>query len=95
MTVFRYAPYLSIFVMSECCSSQTHCLQNMYPQFTHYGVEFYGAGTAATTVRCNGERDLACSAGNGEMTVTATHLSSFGVALGLIGCGGGIPTGPV
>ena len=59
---------------------------NMYPQFTHYGTEFYGYGSAATTVKCSGERDLSCSAGDGQITVSAGHFQSYGIILGAAGC---------
>ena len=42
--------------------------------------------------QCSGERDLQCSAGNGLMSVTVGHFSSFGGAtLGAEGCGAGLP----
>ncbi|OCL13182.1 putative lipase [Glonium stellatum] len=59
---------------------------NMYPFYTHFGTEFYGSGTAATTLKCTGERDLTCSAGNGLTGVTTGHFQSFGVSLGFTGC---------
>jgi hypothetical protein len=55
--------------------------------FVHYGIEYYSYGTAPTTLKCSGERDLQCSAGNGMVGVTAGHFSSFGIALGSAGCG--------
>lgn len=59
----------------------------MYLQNKHYGTEYYGAGTAALTVKCKGERDLLCSAGDGQITVTIPgHIQSFGIPLALIGC---------
>ena len=64
----------------------------MYPQLTHYGVEYYGSGTLASTVECSSERDLVCSAGDGAVSVTAEHFFSYGVEEGEIGCGGGTPT---
>ncbi|CAI7627587.1 unnamed protein product [Penicillium glandicola] len=48
--------------------------------------EYYSSGTEATCVKCVGERDLACSAGNGMYGPTIGHFSSFGVAEGLLGC---------
>jgi len=61
---------------------------NMYADtFVHYGTEYYGAGTAATTVRCTGERDPACSAGDGAISVTPEHFSNQGVLMDLSGCG--------
>ena len=59
---------------------------NMYPQFTHYGTEFFGYGTAATTLQCSGERDPQCSAGDGQFTVSPGHFQSFGITLGAAGC---------
>ncbi|KAJ5647997.1 lipase [Penicillium lividum] len=63
---------------------------NMYIQtpydFVHYGTEYYSYGTQATCVKCSGERDTSCSAGNGQYSVTAGHFSSFGIALGYAGC---------
>ena len=67
-------------------------LQNLYPYFHHYGVEYYGNGTVANTVVCKGERDPACVAGDHAFGVTQGHLSSFGVTLGQVGCGGGTAT---
>ncbi|PKY02924.1 putative lipase [Aspergillus campestris IBT 28561] len=55
--------------------------------FKHYGVEYYSAGLRVTTRRCNGQRDLQCSAGNGVIAVTPGHFQNFGVGLGLAGCG--------
>ncbi|RHZ60371.1 putative alkaline lipase [Aspergillus thermomutatus] len=64
---------------------------NMYVtapySFVHYGIEYYSYGTSATTLKCSGERDLQCSAGNGVVGVTPGHFSSFGIALGYAGCG--------
>lgn len=48
--------------------------------------EIYSYGTAATTTKCSGERDLSCSAGNGDYSVTLGHFFSFGVELGEAGC---------
>ncbi|KAL9618022.1 MAG: hypothetical protein Q9160_007211 [Pyrenula sp. 1 TL-2023] len=49
--------------------------------------EFYNNGIVATSLRCTGQKDLRCSAGNGLMGVTVGHFSSFGgVNLGLEGC---------
>lgn len=62
---------------------------NMYvdvANYVHYGTEYYSSGTAATTVKCSGERDTACSAGNGRYSVTLGHFSNFGVELGSAGC---------
>ncbi|KAJ6115593.1 hypothetical protein N7523_006010 [Penicillium sp. IBT 18751x] len=63
---------------------------NMYVNFpynfVHYGTEYYSSGTAATCVKCSGERDTSCSAGNGMYGVTAGHFYSFGVGLGTAGC---------
>ncbi|KAF2494349.1 A triacylglycerol lipase from penicillium expansum At 1.3 [Lophium mytilinum] len=61
---------------------------NDNPQFTHYGVEFYGSGTAASTVKCTGELDRTCSAGNNATGITLGHLSSFGVNVIFDGFGG-------
>ncbi|PWY64262.1 lipase [Aspergillus heteromorphus CBS 117.55] len=59
----------------------------MWPwDFVHYGTEYYSSGTAATTVKCSGERDTSCSAGNGQVGVTAGHFSNFGIQMGLAGC---------
>ncbi|KAJ5092880.1 hypothetical protein N7456_008741 [Penicillium angulare] len=64
---------------------------NMYIQFpydfVHYGTEYYSSGTEMTCVKCSGERDTSCSAGNGQYSVTPGHFSSFGVELGAAGCG--------
>ncbi|KAJ5760506.1 lipase [Penicillium odoratum] len=70
---------------------------NMYIQtpyeFVHFGTvsrtslnEYYSYGTQATCVKCSGERDTSCSAGNGQYSVTPGHFSSFGIALGYAGC---------
>ncbi|KAJ5539747.1 lipase [Penicillium frequentans] len=63
---------------------------NMYIEapydFIHYGTEYYSSGTQATVVKCSGERDTSCSAGNGQYGVTAGHFSSFGVEMGYAGC---------
>lgn len=76
---------------------------NMYPNLNHYGTvsllvyrlrydltsgqEFYNNGIVAISLRCDGQKDRRCSAGNGLMSVTVSHFSSFGgVALGLEGC---------
>lgn len=64
----------------------------MYPQFSHYGVEFYSAGTLGSSVQCSGERDPACSAGDGAVSVDLQHFSNYGVEEGEAGCGGGIPS---
>jgi len=61
---------------------------NQRPEFTHYGVEFYGSGTAATTLKCSGELDPTCSAGNNQTTVNWDHLFSFGVSVITDGYGG-------
>ncbi|CAI7610514.1 unnamed protein product [Penicillium pancosmium] len=53
----------------------------------HYGTEYYSSGLALTCKRCDGQRDLSCSAGNGMVGVTAGHFQSFGVTLGAAGCG--------
>ncbi|RAL03461.1 putative alkaline lipase [Aspergillus ibericus CBS 121593] len=59
----------------------------MWPwDFVHYGTEYYSSGTQATTVKCSGERDTSCSAGNGQLGVTAGHFSNFGIAMGMAGC---------
>ncbi|GLA67031.1 hypothetical protein AtubIFM54640_010005 [Aspergillus tubingensis] len=44
------------------------------------------SGTQASTVKCSGERDTSCSAGNGQVGVTAGHFSNFGISMGLAGC---------
>ncbi|PYH41787.1 putative alkaline lipase [Aspergillus saccharolyticus JOP 1030-1] len=59
----------------------------MWPyDFVHYGTEYYSSGTQSSTVKCSGERDTQCSAGNGMLGVTAGHFSNFGISLGLAGC---------
>ncbi|MCJ1314561.1 hypothetical protein MMC25_008243 [Agyrium rufum] len=64
---------------------------NMYTAiFTHYGTEIFSSGTASSCVLCSGERDNACSAGDGYFTVSLGHLQSFGINMALDGCGGGI-----
>ncbi|KAJ5293724.1 hypothetical protein N7508_008545 [Penicillium antarcticum] len=64
---------------------------NMYVNipysFKHYGTEVYSSGFQATTLKCSGQRDLSCSAGNGMYGVTAGHFQSFGITLGAAGCG--------
>ncbi|MCJ1242537.1 hypothetical protein MMC14_010546 [Varicellaria rhodocarpa] len=60
---------------------------NMYPSYTHYGVEFFGSGTAPSTLQCSGQRDPACSAGDGQFTVSLGHFSSFGINMAFDGCG--------
>ncbi|KAL4860881.1 hypothetical protein BDV12DRAFT_191444 [Aspergillus spectabilis] len=63
---------------------------NMYITFpynlVHYGTEYYSYGTQTTCLRCSGERDLTCSAGNALVGVTAGHFQSFGIGLGAAGC---------
>ncbi|CAG7948157.1 unnamed protein product [Penicillium nalgiovense] len=63
---------------------------NMYVRlplnFKHYGTEIYSSGLRATTRKCDGQRDRACSAGNGMYGVTAGHFRSFGVGMGVAGC---------
>ncbi|KAI9934285.1 hypothetical protein ASPWEDRAFT_107307 [Aspergillus wentii DTO 134E9] len=60
----------------------------MWPwSFEHYGTEYYSSGNEGSTVKCDGERDKSCSAGNGQIGVTAGHFQSFGVTLGAAGCG--------
>jgi hypothetical protein len=59
----------------------------MYPLYTHYGTEFYGAGTQATTKQCTGQRDRQCSAGNLQLTVSVGHFSNMGVSMIGGGCG--------
>lgn len=49
--------------------------------------EYYSSGLAITCKKCEGQRDLSCSAGNGMIGVTAGHFQSFGVTLGSAGCG--------
>ncbi|KAL1861188.1 hypothetical protein Plec18170_001703 [Paecilomyces lecythidis] len=50
--------------------------------------EIYSSGTAYTTVLCLGERDQACSAGDGEWGPTLPgHIDSFGITMLLAGCG--------
>ncbi|PYI33292.1 lipase [Aspergillus indologenus CBS 114.80] len=59
----------------------------MWPyDFVHYGTEYYSSGTQSSTVKCSGERDTQCSAGNGMLGVTAGHFSNFGIAMGMAGC---------
>jgi hypothetical protein len=53
----------------------------MYTMYTHYGTEYYGFGTAGTTVKCSGQRDLTCSAGDGQVSVTTGHFSDFGISM--------------
>ncbi|OQE07836.1 hypothetical protein PENVUL_c012G05935 [Penicillium vulpinum] len=64
---------------------------NMYVSalfnFKHYGTEYYSSGLKATCVKCEGQRDLACSAGNGMYSVTIGHFSSFGITMLTAGCG--------
>ncbi|KAJ5738591.1 hypothetical protein N7493_001746 [Penicillium malachiteum] len=63
---------------------------NMYIElpydFVHYGTEYYSYGTEITCLKCTGERDLSCSAGNSQYGVTAGHFYSFGVEMGAAGC---------
>ncbi|KAJ5793697.1 hypothetical protein N7457_000296 [Penicillium paradoxum] len=63
---------------------------NMYVSalynFEHYGTEYYSSGLRATCVRCEGQRDRSCSAGNGMYSVTAGHFQSFGITMGAAGC---------
>ncbi|GAD97594.1 cytomegalovirus gH-receptor family protein, putative [Paecilomyces variotii No. 5] len=65
---------------------------NMYVDWpfdmVHYGTEIYSSGTADTTYLCLGERDEACSAGDGEWGPTIPgHIDSFGITMLLAGCG--------
>ena len=59
---------------------------NIYPDFVHFGAEYYGNGTLASTVRCSGSYDQACSAGNGQTGITNSHSTSFGIRMGAAGC---------
>jgi hypothetical protein len=59
----------------------------MWPQFSHYGTEYYGPGVQPLTLKCSGERDLLCSAGDGWFTVDLQHISNSGVTMLLAGCG--------
>ncbi|KAJ5227882.1 hypothetical protein N7489_008590 [Penicillium chrysogenum] len=65
---------------------------NMYSSglvnFKHYGTEYYSSGSEASCVKCEGQRDRACSAGNGMYAVTIGHFSSFGITMLTAGCGG-------
>ncbi|PYH80545.1 lipase [Aspergillus uvarum CBS 121591] len=59
----------------------------MWPyDFVHYGTEYYSSGTQSSTVKCSGERDTQCSAGNGMLGVTAGHFSNFAISMGMAGC---------
>jgi Lipase (class 3) len=60
---------------------------NMWLQFSHYGTEYYGPGIQGLTLKCSGERDLLCSAGDGWFTVDLQHISNSGVVMLLAGCG--------
>ncbi|KAJ5480404.1 hypothetical protein N7530_005913 [Penicillium desertorum] len=64
---------------------------NMYSSglvnFKHYGTEYYSSGSEASCVKCEGQRDRACSAGNGMYAVTIGHFSSFGITMLTAGCG--------
>ncbi|KAL4890145.1 Alpha/Beta hydrolase protein [Aspergillus ambiguus] len=63
---------------------------NMYVtipyNLVHYGTEYYSYGTQISCLKCSGDRDLTCSAGNAMVGVTAGHFQSFGIALGAAGC---------
>ncbi|KAJ5105941.1 hypothetical protein NUU61_003288 [Penicillium alfredii] len=65
--------------------------ENMYVtipySFEHYGTEYYSSGTERSCQKCEGQRDRSCSAGNGKLGVTSGHFSSFGISMGLAGCG--------
>lgn len=55
----------------------------------HFGTEYYGNGTRAATLECDGERDTQCSAGNGWMIPTLSHYVDFGVSMkveGAVAC---------
>ncbi|KGO70587.1 Lipase, class 3 [Penicillium italicum] len=52
-----------------------------------HSQEYYSSGTGASTVKCEGQRDKSCSAGNGMYSVTVGHLASFGVVMLTAGCG--------
>lgn len=49
--------------------------------------EYYSSGSQDTCVKCQGERDSSCSAGNGQIGVTPGHTSSFGIQLEKVGYG--------
>ncbi|PWY71141.1 lipase [Aspergillus eucalypticola CBS 122712] len=54
--------------------------------FVHYGTEYYSSGTQSSTVKCVGERDTQCSAGDGQVGITLAHFSNFGVVMDEAGC---------
>ncbi|CAG8908420.1 unnamed protein product [Penicillium egyptiacum] len=64
---------------------------NMYVSglvnFKHYGTEYYSNGSEASCVKCEGQRDRDCSAGNGIYSVNVGHISSFGITMLTAGCG--------
>ncbi|KAE8393889.1 Alpha/Beta hydrolase protein [Aspergillus alliaceus] len=71
-------------------NNQGDGVPNMYvsPQgFHHFGIEYYSSGAAVTTVKCEGERDSGCTAGDGMYGVTPQHVSSFGILEMTAGCG--------
>lgn len=59
----------------------------------HYGTEYYSNGTQQTTLRCEGERDKNCSAGNGVAGPSPQHHYSFGVDMGPSGAMGCMASG--
>lgn len=63
------------------------------PGLQHYGIEFYTNGTLGTTIRCEGERDKVCSAGNGVTGPNPNHHYSFGVDMGPSGAMGCMASG--
>ncbi|TLD18259.1 putative transporter [Venturia nashicola] len=60
---------------------------------SHYGIEYYSNGSQPTTLRCEGERDKSCSAGNGATGPTPQHHYSFGVDMGPSGAMGCMASG--
>lgn len=61
-------------------------IYNIKPLTNVIEQEYYSSGLQITCVRCEGQRDRSCSAGNGMYGVTAGHFQSFGVAMGAAGC---------
>lgn len=48
--------------------------------------EYYSSGLSTTCLKCQGQRDLLCSAGNLMYGVTAGHFQSFGITMAAAGC---------
>jgi len=49
--------------------------------------EYYSSGTQDPCVKCQGERDDSCSAGNGKISIADGHHYNYGIHMGEVRCG--------